>query len=94
MGNCSLVVAFSWHRISSVVFRVFRLNRSETLSSAASSISKIVDGMKNLIAFADSAEFLYIYMYVRNLQIYNLTEHIYKNDTIESMIGIATLNEL
>ena len=32
--------------------------------------------------------------FLHNLKIYNLTKHIYKNDTIGSMIGMATLNDL
>ena len=36
----------------------------------------------------------YLFLYIHNLKIYNLTKHIYKNDTIGSMIGMATLNDL
>ena len=34
------------------------------------------------------------FFFIHNLKIYNLTKHIYKNDTIGSMIGMATLNDL
>ena len=39
-----------------------------------------------------SMQVLYIYIY--NLKIYNLTKHTYIIDTIGSMIGMATLNDL
>ena len=34
------------------------------------------------------------FFYEHNMKIYNLTKHIYINDTIGSMIGMATLNDL
>ena len=34
------------------------------------------------------------FLYIHNLKIYNLTKHIYINDIIGSMIGMATLNDL
>ena len=38
--------------------------------------------------------FEFFFFFVHNLKIYNLTKKIYKNDTIGSMIGMATLNDL
>ena len=35
-----------------------------------------------------------LFFFIHNLKIYNLTKHVYKNDTIGSMIGMATLNDL
>ena len=34
------------------------------------------------------------FFYIYNLKIYNLTKHIYINDIIGSVIGMATLNDL
>ena len=41
-----------------------------------------------------SAVFRIFFIYIHNLKIYNLTKHIYTNDIIGSMIGMATLNDL
>ena len=38
--------------------------------------------------------FFFFFFYIHNLKIYNLTKHVYNNDTIGSMIGMATLNDL
>ena len=38
--------------------------------------------------------FFLFFFYIHNLKIYNSTKHIYINDIIGSMIGMATLNDL
>ena len=50
----------------------------------------------SLSMYADDHQ-LYVakdFFYIHNLKIYNSTNHFYINDTIGSMIGMATLNDL